>query len=207
MRSVLEEKSSRVMEVLLSAVTAKELMAGKIVGVGAVGLTQLAVWSLMGLTVAAPAVAAMREQLAGMQLNLNAVIYFFIFFILGYLLYSSLFAALGAMVNTEQEAQNLQFFVMLPLILSTVLMMLVMRQPDSTVSMVSSLFPFCTPILMYIRILVQQPPMWQILLSIGLLIATNYGVLVVCSRIYRVGILMYGKRPTLPELAKWLRYA
>ena len=206
MRSVLEEKSSRVMEVLLSSLTSKELMAGKILGVGSVGLTQVGIWAVLATTLSAPAIAAMREQFSGMQINVIALVFFGVFFLLGYLLYASLFAALGAMVNTEQEAQNLQFFVMLPLIASTILMFPVLQQPNSVVSVTASFFPFTTPILMYIRVLVQQPPLWQLLLSVGILLATIYGVLVVCSRIYRVGILMYGKRPGLRELVRWLRY-
>lgn len=207
MRSVLEEKSSRVIEVLLSTLTARELMAGKILGVGAVGLTQTLIWSAAALLFSAPALLAAGPSMGGMRISPTAVAAFIVFYILGYLLYATLYAALGAMVNTEQEAQNLQFFVMLPLILSTALIMPVLRSPGSTMAVVLSLVPFCTPILMYVRILVEQPPVWQLALAGALMVLAIYVAILVCSRIYRVGILMYGKRPTLPELMKWMRYA
>lgn len=208
MRSVLEEKSSRIVEVLLSSVTAKELMAGKILGVGAVGLSQVTLWYGAGALVAAPVFLQAKTMMGGtLQLSAAAIIFFPVFYLLGYFLYATLWAMLGAMVNSEQEAQQLQFVVMLPLILSTVMMAPAIMQPNSPMVVAFSLFPFCTPLLMYLRIAVQQPPMWQIVLSVGLLIVTIYGLLVVCSRIYRVGILMYGKRPTLPELVKWFKYA
>jgi len=206
MRSVLEEKSSRVVEVLLSALTAKELMAGKILGVGAVGLTQTLIWSLAAGLFSAPALLAAGPAM-GVTIEPRAIVAFIALYVLGYLLYATLYAALGAMVNTEQEAQSLQLFVMLPLILSTALIMPVLRSPSSTLAVTLSLIPFCTPILMYVRILVEQPPLWQLALAFALMMATIYLAIIVCSRIYRVGILMYGKRPTLPELAKWMRYA
>jgi ABC-2 type transport system permease protein len=207
MRSVLEEKSSRVVEVLLSALTAKELMAGKILGVGAVGLTQTLIWSLAAGLFSAPALLAAGPAMGGVTIEPRAIVAFIALYVLGYLLYATLYAALGAMVNTEQEAQSLQLLVMLPLILSTALIMPVLSSPSSTLAVTLSLIPFCTPILMYVRILVEQPPLWQLALAFALMVATIYLAIIVCSRIYRVGILMYGKRPTLPELAKWLRYA
>ncbi len=129
------------------------------------------------------------------------------FFLGGFLLYSGLYAALGAMVNSEQEAQQWQFFVTMPLVVPVVMMTYVIRQPNAPLSVWMSLVPFFAPILMYVRVLVERPPMWQIALCAGLLLATMYLVLALCSRIYRVGILMYGKRPTLPEIVKWLRYS
>ena len=207
MRSVLEEKNSRVMEVMLSTVTAKELMAGKILGVGAVGLTQMLMWGLMAALFGSPTLAALGKMTEGVHFTPAMFIYFPVFYLLGYLLYSSLSAALGAAVNSQEEAQQWQFFIILPLIASTVLMMPVFSSPSSTFSVVLSLIPFFAPILMYMRIVAQQPPWWQIGLCIALLVATIYGAMVLCARIYRVGILMYGKRPTLPEIVKWLKYA
>ena len=96
---------------------------------------------------------------------------------------------------------------MMPLIVSVIFMTPVILQPHSTMSTVLSLIPFCTPLLMYIRVLVETPPVWQIALSLALLVGTIYVILAICSRIYRIGILMYGKRPTLPEIVKWLKYA
>jgi ABC-2 type transport system permease protein len=207
MRSVLEEKTSRVMEVVLSSATARELMAGKVLGVGAVGLTQIAIWIVIGLAATSPGLLAARSQLTGLHLAPAALPAFAVFFVLGYLLYSALYAALGAMVNSEQEAQQWQFFVILPLVIPIVMMTFVMRQPNSPLSVWMSLVPFFAPILMYLRVVVQTPPLWQIALSIALMLLTLWGTVALCSRIYRVGILMYGKRPTLPEILKWLRYA
>ncbi len=207
MRSVLEEKTSRVMEVVLSSATAGELMAGKILGVGAVGLTQIAVWVLIGLGATTPGLLAARNQLSDINLSPVALPAFGVFFVLGFLLYSSLYAALGAMVNSEQEAQQWQFLVVMPIIIPVMLMTYVIRQPNAPLSMWMSLVPFFAPILMYIRVVVQTPPLWQIGVCIALMMLTVWGAVALCSRIYRVGILMYGKRPTLPEIVKWVRYA
>ncbi|MBI2678239.1 MAG: ABC transporter permease [Candidatus Koribacter versatilis] len=207
MRSVLEEKTSRIVEVLLASVTPKELMAGKIIGVGAVGLTQLALWYAAGFVFVGPGLLAARGVMGPIEIPPVALAMFPVFFLLGYFLYASLWAMLGAMSNSEQEAQQMQFFVMLPLILSTVLMGPAITSPNSTMVAAFSLFPFCTPLLMYVRIAAGEVPVWQLALSIVLMVAAVYVVLVVASRIYRVGILMYGKRPTLPELIKWFKYA
>ena len=130
-----------------------------------------------------------------------------IYFVLGYMLYSSMYAALGAMVNSEQEAQQWQWFVTMPLIIPIIMMTGVIRQPDGAMATWMSMVPFFSPILMYVRIVAHTPPVWQIVLSIGILLATMYLMVAFCSRIYRVGILMYGKRPTLPEILKWVKYA
>jgi ABC-2 type transport system permease protein len=206
MRSVLEEKNSRIFEVLLSTATPKELMAGKILGAAGVGLTQIAIWTLVATPFAAQAITIGGEQFH-LNLNIPNMIFFGVFFISGFLLYSALAAALGASVNSEQEAQQFQFLIMMPLIVSVIFMTPVILQPHSTLATVLSLIPFCTPLLMYIRILVETPPAWQIGLSLVLLVGTIYVMLAICSRIYRVGILMYGKRPTLPEIVKWMKYA
>lgn len=207
MRAVLEEKTSRIMEVLMSALTPMELLAGKILGVGAVGITQILIWTLMASILTIPGLIAASSMLKGVNLSASTGIFFVVFYLLGFLLYSSMFAAIGSMVNSEQEAQQLQFIVMLPLIISTILMMLIITKPNDPLAVAVSLFPFTAPLLMYLRIVVQQPPMWQILTSIAVLCVTIVVVLSVCARIYRVGILMYGKKPTLPEIIKWIRYA
>jgi ABC-2 type transport system permease protein len=206
MRAVLEEKNSRVMEVLLSSATATELMAGKLIGVGAVGLTQIVIWIVMAGVYALPALAASAStgEIRIPPLTLAA---FALFFLLGYLLFSSIYAAIGAVITSEQEGQQLQFIIVLPLIISVFMMGPVMRAPDAPVAVWSSMVPFFSPVLMYLRIAVQPPPVWQIALSLALLVGTIAGILILCARIYRIGILMYGKRPTLPEIVKWLKYA
>lgn len=206
MRSVLEEKNSRVMEVLLSSATSTELMAGKLLGVGAVGLTQIVVWVIIAVAFAMPALA-MQPDLDQLRVSPAVLAAFAVFFFLGYLLYSTIYAATGAISTTEQEGQQLQFVIVIPLVLSVFMLNAVVRTPDAPAVVWMSMIPFFSPLLMYARIVIQTPPAWQIALSLFLLVATIAGILVLCARIYRVGILMYGKRATLPEILKWLKYA
>ncbi len=204
MRSVIEEKSTRILEVLLSSVTSKELLAGKILGVGAVGLTQILVWVTCATLFSTPGLIVSRSEV---HLPMLSMLAFAIFFLLGYLLYSSMYAAIGSMVNTEQEAQQMQWPAMFPIILAVFLMNAVIQHPNSPLSFWLSMVPFFAPILMLVRILIEPPPLWQIGLSIALMVVTIFALVNIASRIYRVGILMYGKRPTLPELRRWLKYA
>ena len=206
MRSVLEEKNSRILEVLLSSSTAGELMAGKLVGVGAVGLTQMVIWIVMAGTLALPSLA-MYPSLSEIHISAFALAAFVIFFLLGYLLYSTIYAGIGAIVTTEQEGQQLQIIIVLPLVIGVFVMGPILRAPDSPVAVWTSMVPFLSPLLMFARIAVQTPPWWQIALSLAILVSTIAGILWLCARIYRVGVLMYGKRPTLPEIVKWLKYA
>jgi ABC-2 type transport system permease protein len=205
MRSVLEEKTSRILEVLLSSASSTQLMAGKLLGVGAVGLTQILVWVLAG-AFALPAMA-MQPSFRELQIPLGVLFAFALFFLLGYLLYSTIYATIGAITTTEQEGQQLQFLVVIPLVLSVFMLGPVVRNPDAPAMVWMSMVPFFAPVLMYARIVVQTPPLWQIALSLLLLIATIAGIMILCARIYRIGILIYGKRPNLPEILKWLKYA
>jgi len=207
MRSVIEEKSTRILEVLLSSVTAKELLAGKILGVGAVGLTQILIWVTCAVLFSVPGLIASKSFLGEVHIPIIGIVAFAIFFLLGYLLYSSMYAAIGSMVNSDQEAQQMQWPAMIPIILAVFLMSPVLQHPNSSLSFWLSMVPFFAPILMLVRVLIDQPPAWQLALCMALMLASVYGLLLVSSRIYRVGILMYGKRPTLPELRRWLRYA
>ena len=206
MRSVLEEKNSRIMEVLLSSASSAELMTGKLLGVGAVGLTQIAVWTLMAGVVALPSLAA-QASFGELQISPAVMISFVLFFLLGYLLYSTMYATIGAITTTEQEGQQVQFIIVIPLVLSVFMLMPVLRAPDSSAVVWMSLIPFFAPIVMFARVVVQTPPLWQITLSLLLLIGTLAGLTLLCARIYRIGVLIYGKRATLPEILKWLKYA
>jgi ABC-2 type transport system permease protein len=206
MRSVLEEKNSRILEVLLSSASSTELMTGKLLGVGAVGLTQILVWVVMAGVFAIPSMA-MQMDLSELRVSPGVLAAFAVFFFLGYLLYSTIYAAIGAISTTEQEGQQLQFFIVIPLVLSVFMLSAVVRTPDAPAVVWMSMIPFFAPLLMYARIVIQTPPLWQIALSLFLLIATIIGILILCARIYRIGILIYGKRPTLPEILKWLKYA
>jgi len=206
MRSVLEEKTSRILEVLLSSASSTQLMAGKLLGVGAVGLTQILVWVVIAGVFAFPAMA-MQPSFSELQIPLGVLFAFALFFLLGYLLYSTIYATIGAITTTEQEGQQLQFLVVIPLVLSVFMLAPVVRNPDAPAMVWMSMVPFFAPVLMYARIVVQTPPLWQIALSLLLLIGTIAGIMVLCARIYRIGILIYGKRPNLPEILKWLKYA
>lgn len=207
MRSVIEEKTSRVVEVLLSSVTARQLMTGKVLGVGSVGLLQVLIWAVLGLLGTSPALVAARPYLQELSIPRSIVIAFPMFFVLGYLLYSTLYAAVGAMVNSDEEAQQMQWPVLMPLIACSVFATAVIRDPNSPLAFWLSMIPFTSPIIMFVRMTVQMPPLWQVLASVTVLLVSIYAVLSLCSRIFRVGILMYGKRPTLPEIVKWIRYA
>jgi ABC-2 type transport system permease protein len=203
-RSVIEEKTSRVFEVLLATVKPAEMMAGKVIGVGSVGITQVGIWIAVALFVA-------KTQLIGSSMQLlpspEQLIFFILFFVLGYVLYSSVAASLGAMTNSEQELQQMNIFLMLPLIGCSVVIFRVVTDPDGALSQVLSYFPFTSPLIMYTRVVVHQPPAYQLAISILILVVTIYAVLWVASRIYRVGILMYGKKPNLPEILRWLKYS
>jgi ABC-2 type transport system permease protein len=206
MRSVLEEKTSRIMEVLLSSATSTQLMTGKILGVGAVGLTQILVWTIMAGVVALPALAA-QPNLSELQISPIVMVAFAVFFLLGYLLYSTMYATIGAITTTEQEGQQVQFLIVIPLVLSVFMLVPAIRTPDSPAVVWMSIIPFFAPIVMYTRIVVQTPPWWQIALCLTVMVATIAGMTVLCARIYRIGVLIYGKRATLPEIVKWLKYA
>jgi ABC-2 type transport system permease protein len=208
-RSIIEEKSSRVFEVLLATIKPDQLLAGKILGVGAVGVTQVAVWMLAALFLASSGMVAhmtgtnsVHGVVSGAQIG-----FFVLYFIFGFLLYSSMAAALGAMTNSEQELQQLNLFLVLPLAFCMVMLFPTVRAPDSTMAQVVSLIPFCSPLLMNFRTALTSVPAWQIILSVVLMSLTIGVVIWISSRIYRVGILMYGKRPNLPEIIRWLRYS
>lgn len=206
--SVVEEKTSRIFEIMLATVTPKEMMSGKLLGVGAVGLTQVLIWATCGMLLATP--SFMGARAAGQHafhLSTLQGVAFVLCFGLGFLFYSAVSAMLGSLVNSSQEMQQLSLFVTLPLALSIVFFQEVMSDPSSTISVVLSMLPPCAPILMYLRISVLRPPVWQIVLSLTLMIAGVILMVWLASRIYRVGVLMYGKRPTLPELMRWLRYS
>jgi ABC-2 type transport system permease protein len=207
-RSIIEEKNSRVFEVLLSTIRSEEILAGKIIGVGGVGLTQVVVWMIAAFAVTAtPLVAHVAGTAAAVSISAAQGIYFIVYFVLGFVLYSSVAAALGAMTNSEQELQQLNMLLMMPLFFCILMLPVVISNPNSLIARLVSLIPFCTPLLMNFRVSISMPQPWEIALSVVLMIATIYAVLWFASRIYRVGILMYGKKPSLPEILRWLKYS
>ena len=201
-RSIIEEKTSRVFEVLLATIKPDELLAGKILGVGAVGLTQVGVWMIAALLIVAQAGA-----LSGVSISMTQIVFFILYFSLGYTLYSSVAAALGSMTNSEQELQQLNMFLMMPLFVCMLMLGPLIQNPNSTLGRIVSQIPFCAPLLMNFRVSLAMPQPWEIGLSIALILVTIYAVLWVSARIYRVGILMYGKKPNLPEILRWLKYS
>ncbi len=204
MRGVLEEKNNRIVEVIVSSVRPTTLMLGKILGIGAVGLTQYSVWACLAIAITLPGAAAVMGMSEGIpHIPAGTIGAFVLFFLLGYFLYASLYAALSAPFNTEQEAQQ---FVIIPgmmLILTSTTWFFAFNQPNGTLATVLSFFPFTAPLMMFMRISVQTPPLWQIGLSVTILLLTIWAVAWFAGRIYRVGILMYGKKPTLPEIFRW----
>jgi ABC-2 type transport system permease protein len=212
LRGVLQEKTSRVVEIVLSSLKPFQLMAGKILGIAAVGLTQYAIWVLFGLGLtrfSGSLMSGIFPQAQGFNIpSIPAYIfvYFILFFLLGYFLYATLYAAIGSMVNSEQESQQLAGPVTMVLVIPILLMVFVMRSPDSTVAVVLSLIPFFSPILMLMRVTTLLPPFIEIFASIVLMLLTIVFMIWLTSKIYRVGLLMYGKRPGFKEIIKWVKY-
>jgi ABC-2 type transport system permease protein len=208
-RSVVEEKTSRIFEVLLSTASSDSLMMGKLLGVGAVGLTQMGIWGALLVFYAGSAMASNQgiHGLGSLGITKAELGFFAIFFLGGFFLYSALAAALGSSVSGEQEVQQFSFILISPLVASVVMLPFVLGNPNSTTSVVLSLLPPFTPIIMYMRICAQMPPLWQVWLSIALLAGSVWAMVWLAARIYRVGVLMYGKRATLPEMIRWLRYS
>jgi ABC-2 type transport system permease protein len=213
-RSVLEEKTSRIVEVIISSIRPFELMLGKILGVGAVGLTQLLIWGAVGtllVTLGVPALLAARPELISPELISEALpgagfgALFAVFFLGGYFIYSGLYAAVGATCSTDEEAQQAQFPVVALLLLPVIILPAVLRDPEATRWVAMSLVPFFSPILMFGRAAMGAATPAEIGLSVVLMAATVVAVAWLAGRIYRVGILMTGKRPTLPEILRWVR--
>ncbi len=207
-RSIIQEKTSRIFEVMLAIARPSDLLAGKLIGVGAVGLTQIAIWLVAGAAILiTPFAAAILTGDLAMHFSWVEATLFPIYFVLGYLLYSSLFAGLAATCETEQELQMYMPLAAAPTWLSFSLILLVINDSNSFWSVAASFFPPTAPVIMFLRMASEIPPAWQFAVSIALLLISIWAVLWISTRLYRVGILMYGKRATLPELLRWLRYS
>jgi len=209
MRGVIEEKTSRVVEIVLSSLRPFQLMAGKILGIAAVGFTIWAIFGFSATRYSKSLIVSIFPGASGFKLPSvppYIFVYFVVFFILGYFLYGTFYAAIGSMVNSEKEAQQLLFPVTMFLVVPILLIMFVIRAPNSTFAVVLSLIPFFAPILMLLRICVLLPPFIQVAGSIGILLLTIFLMIWLTGKIYRVGILMYGKRPSFQEIVKWIRY-
>ena len=219
MRSVLEEKTTRIVEVIVSSVKPHQLLLGKLIGVCSVCLTMFAIWVIFGVLLVMniePLLGIFGIDRLPMQFTLvigtikassaEILTYFFIYFIIGFFMYSTLYAVVGAICSSEEEAQQTGGPLTMLIVVPFILMFQLFRIPDSTVSVLLSHIPFFSPILMFMRINVLMPPLWEILLNISVVCATVLIVTLISGKIYRVGILMYGKRPTLRQLWQWARY-
>jgi ABC-2 type transport system permease protein len=208
MRGVIEEKQSRIVEVVISSVKPTQMMLGKLIGIGLVGLTQVGIWALSAamLTMFGASIASSRGVTLP-KVPPILFVYFVTFFVLGYFLYATLYAMVGAMVSSEEDAQQAQMPVTLLIVVPMMLFTMVMANPNSATSIALSMVPFFAPTLMMMRIAVINPPVWQILLSMLIMVMSILACTWVAAKIYRVGILMYGKRPSLAELGRWLRYS
>jgi len=235
MRSVIEEKTSRIIEVIISSVKPFQLMLGKILGTAAAGLTQFVVWGCLmvlifvgssyffGVDLHQNGVGTQQlgvehmdklaqndtqlifDELMSLPL-ISTFIYFILYFLLGYLLYSSLYAAIGAAVDNETDTQQFMLPIMLPLMLGVYIgFATVINDPHGTIATIFSLVPFTSPIVMLMRIPFGVP-WWQIMISLSLLILSFLGIVWIAAKVYRVGILMYGKKINYKELIKWIRY-
>jgi ABC-2 type transport system permease protein len=234
MRSVIEEKTNRIIEIIVSSVKPFQLMMGKIIGTSLAGILQFAIWAILGLLFmiiasfffgvnASPTANIPPEllQTAQSELILNAKMYlneiwslpiatilvsFLIYFVGGYFLYSSFYAAIGAAVDSETDSQQFLLPIIMPLILGVYIgFFTVVNDPHGSIAMFFSFFPLTSPIVMMMRIPFGVP-WWQVLISISILFATFFLVVWFASKIYRIGILMYGKKPTWRELYKWIKY-
>jgi len=233
MRSVIEEKTSRIIEIIVSSVKPIKLLLGKIFGTSLAGLTQFVIWiivggvlmmvisSIFGIELSSMPSQDMIDQASNGSANkelaaivseiwrlplLNLIIMFILFFAGGYLLYASVYAAIGAAVDNETDTQQFMLPIILPLMLAIYVgFFTVIENPHGVVSQVFSYIPFTSPVVMLMRIPFGVP-IWQQLLSLFILFATFYLMVILAAKIYRVGILMYGKKPTYKELYKWLKY-
>lgn len=218
MTSIIEEKNNRVLELVVSSVKPKTLMLGKILGIGSVAITQIIIWAviigactiwvtpLMGEAVASdPETMAMFSQLSDGSFLASLLVYTLLFFIGGYLFYSAIYAAIASAVDNIQDAGQLSSVATIPVILGVVASMSVINNPASTLAVWVSIIPFTSPMAMMAR-LPFGVPFWQIAVSMAVLYASFMFLIWLCAKIYRVGIFMYGKKPTLLEIIKWAKY-
>ena len=212
LRGVMEEKRDKIVEVVLSSMRASKLMLGKILGIGSAGLLQMAIWTVFGIIAMTYGADYLRER--GMQvgdaipdLGPMVAVAFLIFFFGGFLVYSSLFAAIGAIATTDQEAQQLSFIPMLPLIIGLFTMFSGLADPENSVFRIASIVPFTSPMVMPVRVAMTPVPLPEFLLSVGVLIVTVGVITWMAAKIYSIGILATGKRPSMGEVWRWIRTA
>jgi ABC-2 type transport system permease protein len=212
MRAVVVEKSSRVMEFMVAAVKPRALMGGKIIGVGAAGLLQIAIWLAMGAIT-----LAYRDDILGLfgtsgggaalpSLDALQIVVVLLYFVLGYFFYSAMYAAAGATVSSEQEIQQVQMPITMLLVIGIVCLQVISNDPRGSTAQAMTMVPLWSPMLMPMRYVLGGATLGEVAISLGILMLSTYLVVRAAAKIYRVGILLYGKRPGLRELVRWLRY-
>jgi ABC-2 type transport system permease protein len=214
MRSVIEEKQTRIIEVLVSSMRPFELMLGKVIGVGGVGLFQCAIWGASALVLLAYGQALFGllhitpEQAAAVKfpvIGAGFVVVTLVYFLFGYVIYSALFAVVGASVNTEAEAQQAQMPVTMLLVMAIIMFPAILQEPGGKLAVAMGMIPFFSPIIMPIRSAASEVPPMEVALSLAILVLSTFATVWIAARIYRVGILMYGKRPSVREMIRWAR--
>ncbi len=206
--AVIEEKEMRIVEVLFSSINSFPLMIGKLVGVSLVAFTQYAIWTVVVFVLAflgSGALSTLGPEFNLPRIPVSFVIYFILFFLVGYYVYATVYALIGAISNSQEEAQTFSLPATAPLIISFSIIVPVIRNPNSSFSFWASLFPFFSPITMPVRIITQTPPLWQIALSLFIGVVTIIMLIWIAARVYRIGMLMYGKRVSIPEILRWVR--
>ena len=207
--AVIDEKGTRISEILFSSVNSFTLMMGKLLGVSLVGLTQYLAWALMFAVFSLFGVNMLSARGVDMSnmphFPASLIFYLILYFLIGYFIYAGLYALIGSMVTTMQEGQQVSMPLTYLLIIGFLVSFSVIRNPDSQLAVVLSMIPLFSPIIMPLRIVSHAPPLWQMALSLGLGFASVVGVVWLAARVYRVGMLMYGKKATIPEVARWIR--
>ncbi|MFC1629278.1 ABC transporter permease [Gemmatimonadota bacterium] len=205
LQGVAEEKENRVMELLLSSVTTDELMFGKVLGLGACGLIQILVW--LGIGFGGLTLLASNNVLPGFEVPVDLFLLCFGYFLVGYMMIASLMAGAGSLGNTMKESQQLSMWFTMPIVAPMILMMAILAEPVGTIARIFSWFPLTSPVTMMLRLPSGQVPWWEIPLTFGILILSTWFALKFGAKLFRLGSLMYGKRPTLPEIFRWMRQA
>lgn len=196
-RSMLEEKSNRLIEILISSCSPQDLLFGKVFGLSALGLTQVAVWLLIGFSLIGAAIVPIT--------SFDSIHLILLYFILGFVFYTTLFVGIGSIASTEQEAQQITSYLSLILVLPSVFIISTLQNPDSNLVKILSYIPFTLPSVMILRVNVSPIPLWEILVTILIMILSILIVMRISSKIFRFGILYYGKMPTLNEIKVWLK--
>ncbi|MCU1264692.1 MAG: hypothetical protein JWM21_1010 [Acidobacteria bacterium] len=210
--AVVEEKETRIAEILFSSVRSFTLMLGKLIGVSLVALTQMTIWGLAFGALSVWGITVLQQRMGIEELSLPHLppfflVYFFLFFALGYFVYATIYLLVGSMVTTTQEGGQVALPIVFMLVAALYMSFPVIRSPNSAFAFWVSMIPFFSPITMLVRIVSQQPPLWQIALSLVIGVVTVVGLLWLAARIYRVGMLMYGKKATIPEVLRWVKQA